>query len=271
MGSMNLNTQTTYTQNLIMRWILIHRTYGIAYLFSWAHRVTGVVLLFFLWTHIYTLSYLIDPVAFDSKVKRLGQLGFDYFEWVLALPIIFHALNGGRLILYEIFGCRRDELLIKWITGLTIIYFFFLALVMAVSNMSLALSILDVAFLISIVTAGGVIIVISKSKIGIYWKIQRISGAFLLIAIPVHMIFMHVNPLVGHDSAVILSRIRSDMLIRVADFFIVASALYHGAYGLISIAKDYLNSTVLIRYVSILIVILSIMFGWLGIKTMAIL
>ena len=156
-------------------------------------------------------------------------------------------LNGGRLILYETFGNRRDERLITWVTGLTILYTFFLFFIMYLPNISLASVTLDIALLIGLTMAGAVIIALGKSKMGIYWKIQRISGAFLVIMIPVHLVFMHANPAAGHDSAVILARIRSDMLIRVADFLIVVSALYHGAYGLISIVKDYLKSETLIR------------------------
>ena len=251
---------------LIMRLVQIQKAFGITFLFSWAHRVTGIGILLFLWAHIYTLSYLVEPVQFDLKVEWLAQLGLYYFEWMLALPVIFHALNGGRLILYEVFGNRRDELLVTWVTGLTILYSFFMVLIMYLSNISFASLTMDIALLISLTIAGAVIRAISKSKIGIYWKIQRISGAFLVIMIPVHMVFMHANPSAGHDSTVILARIRSDMLIRVADILIVVSALYHGAYGLVSIAKDYLNSKILIQYVLIPVTIVSILFGWIGMK-----
>jgi len=250
-----------------MRWIQMHRAYGSTYLFAWAHRVSGIGLILFLYAHIYTLSYLVEPVEFDSKMEWLVQVGLNYLEWLLVLPVIFHALNGGRLILYESFGNRRDNLLIAWVSGLTLLYALLLFLLMILPNISLASFTLNIALLVSLTIAGAVIVAVSKSKMGIYWKIQRISGAFLVIMIPLHLVFMHANPAAGHDSAVILSRLRSDMLIRMADILIVVSALYHGAYGLISIGKDYLHSEKLIRYGSILIAICSILFGWLGIKT----
>ncbi len=262
-------TQISSMRNLIIRLHQIHRAYGTAYLFAWAHRISGIGLFLFLYAHIYTLSDLLEPAQFDSKIKWLGQVGLNYFGMMLALPVIFHALNGGRLILYETFGSRRDERLVSWVAGLTILYWVLLFLAMYFSNISLASLTLDIALLISLALAGGLIMAISKSKMGLYWKIQRISGAFLVIMIPVHLVFMHADPAAGHDSAVILSRIRGNMLIRVADFLIVVSALYHGAYGLISIAKDYLESETLIRGAAILIAVVSILFGWLGIKTIA--
>ena len=165
------------------------------------------------------------------------------------------------------FGNRQDKLLVTGVAGLTILYALLWFLRMVLPNIYLASFILDIALLVSLTLAGALIVTVGKSKMSIYWKIQRISGAFLVIMIPLHLVFMHANPAAGHDSAVILSRIRSDTLIRIADLLIVVSALYHGAYGLISIGKDYLNSETLIRYLSILIAIGSILFGWLGIKT----
>ena len=125
--------------------------------------------------------------------------------------------------------------------------------------------------MISLIAAGAVTIALGRSKMSVYWKIQRISGAFLVIMIPVHLAFMHADPAVGHDSAVILSRIRSDMLIRVADILILVSALYHGAYGLVSITKDYLKSRKQVQFVVGLVGIVSIFFAWLGIKTIILL
>lgn len=251
--------------------VQLNKFYGTAYLFSWVHRITGVGLVLFLWFHIYTLSYLPDAAEFDSKLERFNALGLNYFEWLLALPVIFHALNGGRLMLYETFGSRRDEALLMWVAGITIVYSFGLCLLTMGADFSPASSISIVAFLISLGLVGGVIIGVRQSKIGIFWKIQRISGSFMLLLIPVHMLFMHMGPGVGHDSAVISARIRGDVLIRMVDVCIVISALYHGAYGLISIVKDYLNSTGWTQTLSILIAIVSILFAWVGIRTMVIL
>ena len=251
----------------MMRTIQIHRAYGSAFLFAWMHRISGIGLVLFLYAHIYTLSFLIDPVAFDAKMKWMDQAGLIHLGWLLALPVIFHALNGARLILYETFGIRRDELLIAGVAGLTLFYSIVLFFMTYLTHISLAPYILDIALVISLIAAGAFIIALGKSKMDVYWKIQRISGAFLVVMIPVHLVFMHADPAAGHDSAVILSRVRADMLIRVADFLLVVSALYHGAYGLTAIGKDYLKSETLLRGVMILIAVFSILFGWIGIKT----
>ena len=177
-----------------MRILQIYRAYGMAYLFAWAHRISGIGLFLFLYTHIYTLSGLIEPVEFDSKMEWLDQVGLNYFEGLLVLPVIFHALNGGRLILYETFGNRQEKLLVTGVTGLTIFYALLWFLRMVLPHVSLAEFILDIALLVSLTLAGALFVAVSRSKMSIYWKIQRISGAFLLIMIPLHLVFMHANP-----------------------------------------------------------------------------
>ncbi len=254
-------------QNMISQWTQIQRVYGIGYLYAWLHRLAGVGLLLFLWMHIYTLSFLSEPEQFDAKVAWLGRIGLLYFDWLLAVPVIFHAINGGRLILYEIFNNRRDKLMATWVAAITLVYTLTLLLVMYVSNISTAPSTWVIAWGFSLGVTGIVIIGTSASKIGLLWKLQRISGGFLLLMIPVHMVLMHANPMVGHDSATIIERVQSGILIKVADITMVLAALYHGAYGLVSIAKDYLKSRKLIHSVLVLIGIVSVLFGWLGIKT----
>lgn len=269
--SLNGKAQPLGVQRMISQWIQTQKAYGIAYLYAWLHRFTGVGLLLFLWVHIYTLSFLVVPDKFDSKMEWLNHVGLYHLEWLLALPVIFHALNGGRLILYEIFNNRQDGLLSTWVAGLTIIYAFILLLIMYASRFSITPSMWNITWLFSLGVAGIVIIGTSASKIRVPWKLQRISGGFLMLMIPVHMVLMHANPLVGHDSASIITRIQSDLLIRVADFSIVVCALYHGAYGLVSITKDYLKSGKQVQFVVGLVGIVSIFFAWLGIKTIILL
>jgi succinate dehydrogenase hydrophobic anchor subunit len=194
-----------------------------------------------------------------------------YLEWLIALPLIFHTINGGRLILYEVFDNRRDDLMAKWVAGITIIYTLILLLVMYVANISITPSIWVIAWLFGLGMAAIVIIGTSASKIGMPWKLQRISGGILLLMLPVHMVLMHADPMAGHDAGTIVERLQSDILIKVADVIMVVSALYHGAYGLMSIAKDYLTSITLIQSLLVLIGMVSVIFGWLGIKTLILL
>ena len=266
--SLGSNYRTADQPNMLSRWILKQKSIGISYVYAWLHRFCGLGLLLFLWVHLYTISLLANPIIFDSKIAWLNQIGLYHLEWMLALPVIFHALNGGRLILYEIFN-RQERLLGTWVVGLSILYTFMILLIVYSSNFSVRPSMWIITWLLGMGVAGIVILGTLPSKIGVPWKLQRISGGFLLVMIPIHMVLMHANPMAGHDAVTIITRIQSSVLIKVVDGSIAVSALYHGAYGLVSIAKDYLKSSTLIQIVIILTTMVCIVLGWLGINTIA--
>jgi len=75
-------------------------TRGWKFILSWSHRIAGLVLVLYLMFHIYTLSLLSSPSLFTAKMAFYNNSFFKFLEWVLAVPLIFHALNGTRLIFY---------------------------------------------------------------------------------------------------------------------------------------------------------------------------
>jgi succinate dehydrogenase hydrophobic anchor subunit len=216
------------------------RNRGWPYLIAWAHRLTGVLLVVYVGFHIWTLSALHQPEQFSDQMRRYGFSLFVFLEWMLAIPVIFHALNGGRLILYEIFGNRRDDFFIQWAAGLSAGYVLLLALVMIIGNQVVS----AVFFWIYSTAAAGCITGITvfkmrSSRAAIFWKLQRITGAYLLLMVPAHMLFMHLNPSLGHDGQVIMERMNTSF-IRLVDLTLLLCVLYHGAYGLFAIGQDYL-------------------------------
>ncbi len=106
---------------------------------------------------------------------------------------------------------------------------------------------------------------IRLSGASIFWKLQRISGAFLFLMIPAHMIFMHLDPALGHDAQTIIARM-DNIFIKLIDLMLVAAVLYHGAYGLLGIIKDYLSSRTM-RYCSTFFVVtIMLIFAWIGMR-----
>jgi succinate dehydrogenase hydrophobic anchor subunit len=83
--------------------------------------------------------------------------------------------------------------------------------------------------------------------------------------IPAHFMFMHLNPSMGKDSAVIIARMQN-FFIKVVDLSLILTVLYHGAYGLFSIAKDYIVSQLLQILIIALIVVVMVSSAWTGIK-----
>lgn len=99
-------------------------TRGWPFVIAWIHRFFGILLVIYVLFHIYTLSFLETPALFDHKMKFFRFFLFVLLEWLLAIPVIFHALNGSRLVLYESFGFRKDGLMIRRLLGISVAYVF---------------------------------------------------------------------------------------------------------------------------------------------------
>ena len=156
--------------------------------------------------------------------------------------------------------------MIHWVLGLSATYFLLLGLLMAMGNQTVSPG---VFWLITVI--GGVLclyLVASKlSNIAgsFSWKLQRIAGAYLFVMIPAHLLFMHLNVSIGHEAGVVIARMQNHF-IKIMDMAIVVAALYHGGYGLLSVAKDYIQSKKLQTILAGLIVLILGLFGWLGLK-----
>ena len=241
------------------------RSRGWPFLLVWAHRITGLVLVVYLWFHVYTLSFLTDPAAYDAKMRILRFFLFVLLEWALAVPVIFHALNGARLILYESFGVRNDPRLIRWVLGLGTVYCLVLGVLMALGNQNVTPALFWLGMSIGGIGLGYLVAVhIWPRANATGWKLQRISGAFLLIMVPAHLLFMHLQPSIGHEAAVVTARMQS-FFIKLVDLTLVLAVAFHGGYGLFSIAKDYCGPKALHTLWAVLIFAVMAGCAWAGI------
>ena len=242
------------------------KTRGWPFVIAWLHRISGMLMVLYIWIHIYTLSFLVTPDAYDAKMKLFGSLPFSFLAWLLAAPIIFHALNGGRLILYEIFGSRNDESMIRWVLGLSATYFLLLGLLMLMGNQMVSpIFFWLIVFVIGIFPSYLVAAKIRNIAGSITWKLQRISGAYLIVMIPAHLLFMHLQPAVGHDAGVVIARMQN-IFIKFIDLTLVVIGLYHAGYGLTAVIRDYLKPGLLLTGLTYLIVVIMAVFGWISIR-----
>ena len=242
------------------------QTRGWPYVIAWGHRIAGVLLALYVLLHIYTLSFLTTPDIYDTKMKVYGTFLFSFLEWLLAIPVIFHALNGGRLISYEIFGARNDRLMLTWVLSLAVIF----ALLQAVFMIMGTQSVTPVFFWLTVFILGLCLVVLVATRIwqipgAVTWKLQRISGAYLFIMIPAHLLFMHLHPAVGHEAGIVIARMQN-FFIKLLDITLVVTVLFHAGYGLISISKDYITSRILTKFITLLIIFVMALFGWIGVK-----
>jgi len=242
------------------------RSHGWHYVISWCHRISGVGLVVYLLIHIYTLSSLQTPAVYDGKMKLLAIPIVVFLAWLSCLPVVFHALNGGRLILYESFGSRNDETLVRWTFGLTALYAAVFGLLILLKNQNVSPFFFWLLFLLAaLLTAYGVGARLRRSGHTLYWKLQRITGAFLLVAIPAHLMFSHLNPGVAHEAQAVILRMQS-VFIRVVDILLAASALYHAGYGLFSIGADYIRIRSLRRLYTAAIAVVFAVFLFIALR-----
>ena len=81
--------------------------------------------------------------------------------------------------------------------------------------------------------------------------------------IPAHFLFMHLNPEVGKDSAVIIARMQN-VFIKIVDVAMVLAVVYHGGYGLFSVGKDYIVSRPLQLLMTTLVAVVMVLSAWIG-------
>jgi len=86
-------------------------------MFAWIlHRATGIGLAIYLPMHIYVTSSLQDPAKFDKTMAFLNQPLFKLVEIALLGAVIFHSLNGIRILIIDWFGGTRQQA--KWFYAL---------------------------------------------------------------------------------------------------------------------------------------------------------
>jgi len=69
-----------------------------------AHRITGLLLLIFIIFHLFTLSSILrGEVAYDRILSFMESPVVKVGEIMLLWVVLFHSLNGFRLILLNLF------------------------------------------------------------------------------------------------------------------------------------------------------------------------
>ena len=242
------------------------KTHGWFYVISWLHRFTGIWLFVALMVHMYTLSSWHTPNGFNTNMKIPVQPIFVFLAWASSLVVSFHALNGGRLILYELFGTRNDSDMVRWTFGLSVTYAAIVGLLMIMKNQSVsAFFFWLIAFFSGTIAAYVVVVRIWKKRHSVLWKLQRISGAFLFTTIPAYFLFFYLNPVLSDGAGTGFMWLQNGF-IQVVSLSLAVSTLYHAGYGLFSIAVDYIPSRIVRAGMTALIVVVIAVLGGLAFR-----
>lgn len=96
------------------------------------HRVSGIALIGYLFLHIYSLSSLSQGrAAFESKMQSFSTPFFMFLEWLLFAFVLFHSLNGVRIVLVDwADGAKYHRQLFKYSLVIGIILFFAMGYIM---------------------------------------------------------------------------------------------------------------------------------------------
>ena len=91
-------------------------------MWSWVlHRITGVSIFFFLLVHVLdTAMVRIAPGAYDAVISTYKNPIMGLGETALVAAIVFHAFNGIRIILIDLWakGAKHQRLMFWIVIGL---------------------------------------------------------------------------------------------------------------------------------------------------------
>ncbi|MBW2048169.1 MAG: hypothetical protein JRJ09_06525 [Deltaproteobacteria bacterium] len=232
-------------------------TRGWFYLISWAHRITGILLVISLWAYLYGFHAL----QASQKLFILALL-----LWILAIPMVFHGFNGARLIFYECFGNRNDDAMIRSVFALSFIYLAVLGMLMLTGNQIVSPFLYWVImFAQAMVLPYGLATRILTSRHSVLWKMQRISGSFLLVMVPAYFLFISLNRSPEIEADFLITGIQG-LFLTVVYILLLLSAVFHAGYGVWSVMSDYLSSRNLIKGLAGLVALITLIFTWIGLR-----
>ncbi len=74
------------------------------------HRVTGLALIFFLFFHILSITKSqATPEAYDLMIRRMQEPDFKIGEILLFAGLLYHGLNGIRIVLVDFAWTRTTH------------------------------------------------------------------------------------------------------------------------------------------------------------------
>ena len=93
---------------------------------QWAfvgHRVSGFLVFLFLLLHVVDVSLLRWPATYDQVHRLYGNVFLRLFEVGLLFALLFHTLNGLRIVAVDLFpdAVSNQRRLLAGVVGLTLL------------------------------------------------------------------------------------------------------------------------------------------------------
>ena len=87
-------------------------------MFAWMlHRLTGLALVGYLVVHIWGLKAITDEASYNALIASYHAPIFKVGEFLLLGAVVYHALNGMRIVLIDFVGWSPNQQKLFWSLG----------------------------------------------------------------------------------------------------------------------------------------------------------
>ena len=87
-------------------------------MFAWMlHRLTGLALVGYLVVHVWGLKAITNADAYNALITEYHAPLFKVGEFLLLGAVIYHALNGMRIVLIDFMGWSPKQKKLFWTLG----------------------------------------------------------------------------------------------------------------------------------------------------------
>ena len=87
-------------------------------MFAWMlHRLTGLALVGYLVVHIWGLKAITSPDAYNALITSYHAPIFKVGEFLLLGAVVYHSLNGLRIVLIDFVGWSPNQRKLFWTLG----------------------------------------------------------------------------------------------------------------------------------------------------------
>lgn len=242
------------------------------------HRISGIAVVYFLTLHIYEALQLFGgPEAYNEATAAYKQPWFRPFEVALILAVTYHALNGLRVSMFDLFPktTKHHRTIFKIGAAIFVLIALAISFVMLrpligmplsdifkveststliyalVIVLPVGLPVLYLAWRGSGLATGPLIVSPSSSRPApttsqferAMWSFMRLSGFIMIILVFTHITLMHfINPIENITGQFVFERFAAaPFLWVIVDLAILFFAWLHGLNGLRIVLTDYMR------------------------------
>jgi len=241
------------------------------------HRISGIAVVYFLTLHIYEAMQLFGgPEAYNEATAAYKQPWFRPFEVALILAVTYHALNGLRVSMFDLFPktTKHHRAIFKIGAAIFILIALAISFVMLrpligmplndifkvesastliyalVIVLPVGLPVLYLAWRGSGLATGPMIVSQSSSRSApttsqferAMWSFMRLSGFIMIILVFMHITLMHfINDIEQITGQFVFDRFAALPAWAWIDLAILFFAWLHGLNGLRVVLTDYIR------------------------------